>query len=48
LERALLRMEGDPEMRCRFSSNAFIRYQQHHSPEHYLTSYLSSCEKVKT
>jgi glycosyltransferase involved in cell wall biosynthesis len=46
LERALLSIEGDPELQRRLSINASLRYSQHHTPERYLNDYLSLCKKI--
>ncbi len=46
LERTLLRLEADPELRRRLSSNAKARYRQHHTPERYLQDYLALSNKV--
>jgi hypothetical protein len=39
-------MMDDPNLVKRLSENAFIRYERHHTPELYLKSYFSLCEKV--
>jgi len=46
LEHALLRIEGNPELQRRLSSNALLKYQKCYTPERYLNSYLTLCKKV--
>jgi glycosyltransferase involved in cell wall biosynthesis len=46
LGEALSRMEADPYLRQRFSNNATIRYRQYHTPERYLSDYLSLCDRI--
>lgn len=46
IARSVSIMMDDPNLVKRLSENAFIRYERHHTPELYLKSYFSLCEKV--
>jgi glycosyltransferase involved in cell wall biosynthesis len=46
LARSVNQLAEDPGLVRRLSEGAFIRYERYHSPERYLASYLSLCEKV--
>lgn len=43
---AVRRLAEDGETARRLSENAFIRYERHHTPQLYLNSYISLCERV--
>jgi len=48
LARTVNELAEDPDQVALWSKGAFIRYEQHHTPELYLNSYLSLFQKVKT